>query len=1072
MSDYKLLKHKDFEETTKDLPPAVQRKTIWAQVLLGTRGRTPSVKGTMGRNARWRRTPVYGNHYYMWWIPKSESALAGEDVWDEATNGHSRERRSKAGTHTILIHSIRHHDQTDQPINPGTLADYEDVAVTLLDPRFEEQQAISRFDLSKPVSLTTIKGLPGSGKTIALLYLLKDLIKLPGTGRIVYITYTARLKRAAQEFIQAQHPNFKDRVWICTLNEITESLTGIVTFSEPFREYKEFQHFLSIQDPTTLGQWRRYPQSLFTEIRAHLLGREFPSEYQWASENGDLSELSAEKYANERGVDLSMAEVAYRMVDRVRNRRFFRDQKAAKDALAALIYGEHPEWLPNLDALVIDEVQDLTLLQTALLCELLHVRMKQASDTPLVFTVAGDESQIVQPSGFDWGLTKRMLGTQLGTWPEEFEFQHQRRAPYNLGRLIDNSWHFYQYLPKQHRPSGQRHTEIDQHDDTETRGKIYLCSPPTISPNGNSAKTSSQNDDWDILFYELADKPGRALIDLTENLSKKLDKRIENSDEVLFLPREIKGLERSTVLVNGLNEVFVRARQYTEQPDETSLPVFEARRLFDEMRVALSRSTQTLILLDTLHAEVAKELNLDEIEGVVEINWSDLLDILQTEEMSPIEIIEGYLQEVEDLLERGMWQQAYRRNRRAYDFATELGDSALRQEANEQYLEACLQETAELIQQEQWDGAYERNREALAFAQQIDDEVLLSSVEYQFAEIDQVITGKVSNALGQVHASREQKQFDLAYSQAKKAYKLLPIIHDASLALQVRDVMADTGWAWSEHLLTQDDGTDLEKSLQNSRKVVELLEDAASFMELENNNLRGAKAFRVLQQRYQELPQRKGHSKKQIDSLLDYADQFITLMQSVATDPDAYTHIQRWLDEIYDSMDLRTDHFQGWASVAQRLAATIGKEVFVDQLENMEERAKTLAAEWAQRPNRAEAAERHLYYFAAFVAGIRGEHLDASAAWEALHEPNLAAEQARMAGDMHRASALIKQAKIIVPEELAISTKLLRLMEQLENKHHGLFDAEREILVEGLAHLQSTIASVGHQPEQNDDKNL
>jgi len=77
-----------------------------------------------------------------------------------------------------------------------------------------------------------------------------------------------------------------------------------------------------------------------------------------------------------------------------------------------------------------------------------------------------------------------------------------------------------------------------------------------------------------------------------------------------------------------------------------------------------------------------------------------------------------------------------------------------------------------------------------------------------------------------------------------------------------------------------------------------------------------------------------------------------------------------------------------------------------------------------------------------------------------------------MAGDMHRASALIKQAKIIVPEELAISTKLLRLMEQLENKHHGLFDAEREILVEGLAHLQSTIASVGHQPEQNDDKNL
>jgi len=729
--------------------------------------------------------------------------------------------------------------------------------------------------------------------------------------------------------------------------------------------------------------------------------------------------------------------------------------------LTALLDGECPRWLTNLDALVIDEVQDLTILQTALLCELLHVRMKQAGDTPLVFTVAGDESQIVQPSGFDWGLTKRMLGTQLGTKPEEFEFQHQRRAPYNLGRIIDNSWDFYSYLPKVHRPSGRRHTDLDENDDTETRGKVYLCPPPPDSGTlENPAKVGPRNPDWDILFYELADKPGRALIDLTENLGATLDKRIENSDEILFLPREIKGLERNTVLVNGLNDVFVRARQYTERPDETTLPLFEARRLFDEIRVALSRSTQTLILLDNAQSEVSKTLKLDAIEGVAEISWSDLLDILRTEEMSPIEIIEGYIQEVEDLLERSMWQQAYRRNRRAYDYALEIGDFALQQEADEQYLEACLQETAELIQLQQWDKAYRRNRKAFDFAQRIDDEVLLDSVQYQFKEIDDVVIGEVRDALVQVYTSRAQKQFDRAYSQAKKAHKLMPIIHNPKLASEVQNIVTETGWAWSEYILEQDDGSVAERSSQNAKTIIQLLEDTATYLEAEEN-FRAARAYRTLQQRYQELPQRQNHSRKQVESLLTYSDRFITLMQSVSTESTYYSHVQRWLDEIYAHMDLRADHFQRWAGTTQKLAATIGSQPFIERLESQEEQLQQSAQVWAKNLGKEEITQRYLNYFTAFAAGIRGEHALASHTWESLEEPALAAEQARFEGDIERAATILKQARIAPPDELAISMKLLRLMEQLENKHHGLSRAERTLLLDRLGHLQDAVASVG-----------
>lgn len=71
MSGYRLLKHRQYERNAERLPDSIRRKAMWAQVLLGTRGRTPNVKTTTGYNARWRRTPVQGYHYYLWWIPLS-----------------------------------------------------------------------------------------------------------------------------------------------------------------------------------------------------------------------------------------------------------------------------------------------------------------------------------------------------------------------------------------------------------------------------------------------------------------------------------------------------------------------------------------------------------------------------------------------------------------------------------------------------------------------------------------------------------------------------------------------------------------------------------------------------------------------------------------------------------------------------------------------------------------------------------------------------------------------------------------------------------------------------------------
>ena len=58
----------------------------------------------------------------------------------------------------------------------------------------------------------------------------------------------------------------------------------------------------------------------------------------------------------------------------------------------------------------------------------------------------------------------------------------------------------------------------------------------------------------------IADRPGRALVDLSETLRTELPlELVEGGDEIIFLPREIKGLERATVLIYGLDRLYRRA---------------------------------------------------------------------------------------------------------------------------------------------------------------------------------------------------------------------------------------------------------------------------------------------------------------------------------------------------------------------------------------------------------------------------------------------------------------------------------------------------------------------------------
>ncbi len=285
--------------------------------------------------------------------------------------------------------------------------------------------------------------------------------------------------------------------------------------------------------------------TLYTELRAEVVGRTFPQGYQLPRHRDEQlrrrgGQIDVERYARLRGLEPRAAETAIALGERLRG-RYFTDQVLAAQALEKVLKGDLPNWLAHTDAIIVDEVQDLTLLQIALIGEMAHLRRTAHPERAFALTIAGDESQIVQPTGFKWGVTKDLLAERVGVYAVRHEFGEQRRSPPLLARLIDASWGFYASLPKELRPSARQGSPVvpvlaGGKPDAEP-GLAILIPPPEAAGRAEA---------WRTLLAEVAARPGRAVIDLTEELAATLATHDteETFGEVLFAAREIKGLER------------------------------------------------------------------------------------------------------------------------------------------------------------------------------------------------------------------------------------------------------------------------------------------------------------------------------------------------------------------------------------------------------------------------------------------------------------------------------------------------------------------------------------------------
>jgi hypothetical protein len=1070
---YQILRRRDFTPASAALPPAIRRKAEWAIVQLGVRGRTPSTKGTTGHPLPWRRSPVQGSHYYLWWLNAGDSGIA--------LNGH----RAPSAEGAILVHSIRHHDETDQPLTVGDVSDYEALDVGLLDPRFEDQEEIALVAQAGEVSFTVVEGMPGSGKSVALLFLARDLATRAGMRKIRYITYTERLKRAAREIFDALGPEIAKHITVHTINDVVKELSGALkessnaaVVSSPYSEIDAFVRDIDRLPPGQVGPWRNYPLTLYTELRAQVVGRTFPSGYQLPAHREEQMRRSGgsfdvERYARRRKLDSRLAEQAVALVDKLAG-RYFLDQTLASRALEKLNRGESPSWLAHTDALIIDEVQDFTLLQIALVAEMAAVRRKADPVRPFSITVAGDESQIVQPTGFKWGVTKDLITERLKVHPRDYHFDTQRRSPPLLARLTQASWGLYASLPKDLRPSAAQVSEqgaADQSPDDAESGLVIIVPPPA----------SFDDPDWRALLDELAARPGRALIDLTERLDARsiLGEQGESIaqgtrdalTEVVFQAREIKGLERGTVLVHGLEALWQRVDTLTPENVSDRIPLLEARRLIDQMRVALSRSTSRLIVLDEPDAAVFAQLAFAPGESALHLALGDLVEMLQGEQMTDAEMITALLEEADDLAERGRMDDALRRNRRAAAIALQTsaadllhgirlqeGDLLMRQaerqlaagriadaQASHQQAEALFTAAGAAALQGERAERWQALSDDLYAAAHSEYARLLDEAERALSarRLEQAVTASfrawtLAEAGVQPAEERENGRSAVPGGQARERLT------------RALDVLTRARLAWADERAAT--------GLADESSLIGGLLIAAAETQALWGDARAADLLLRLSERYLNHTERSGHSPEgartlivQATELLAAADPLSAAASTAASQAlieareAAYAHAARWLDEAYADLGGHVALYFGWATAAAHLARLDVYPAIDDRLWDLE--------------NRYEAAGAPPGPFAAFLAAYNGDPASASLIWERLGEVEMAVESARVAGNLERAHHLLRANQRAIPEELATAVKAQRLVHQLQQKSRALRPAERRALAEELARLHHDLTS-------------
>ena len=588
--NYPVRLHVSVPDGLQNMPHLRQRLGLVLQQL-AAHGRTGVVKGCIGENRGWRRSPLGGNggmQYYLWWMLQEGN---------------------------ILVRSVRHHDDhepltagdADNDYYPLDQNDIDGPDESFASPPWTENQL--RFvDDDNPIRV--VYGHPGSGKTTALY----RAVETRSNQRVLYISWSRKLTGLASERFKGFAPSdvkVEAYDFVTLLGEICRYDIARRTYSQSRIAFASAfdQTRLSRND---LGPWAGREDALYAELRAILLGRAVPHERGCTHYNEKFWRLNNAAYRQLRGgrdgVGEPAADAFLTVIARLERHAalddVFPELAAAAEAIKRLRRDEMPVWLDGFDRIAVDEIQDLTLTEIAVIVELCRAIARRRGYAPWLL-IAGDEGQTVRPSGFEWPRLNELLTAQL-VQPQEFSLDTTLRSPRQIAQVVESAGQLYADINRRLRPSNQQNQSGGELRDA----RLFYVDVPDIA-------------DAVDLLEQLNDLENAAVVVPSSDVPEWIPEHLR---AMALTPADIKGLEYQSVCV--LNPGLLLQRLNAEISEHTRAPELEAhyrRTAIDQFRVALSRAIETLVFVDVAADDAARSLSQNLLGDETNICSSDYL---------------------------------------------------------------------------------------------------------------------------------------------------------------------------------------------------------------------------------------------------------------------------------------------------------------------------------------------------------------------------------------------------------------------------------------------------------------
>ena len=603
----------------KDLPHVSKRLGIVVQHLVAL-GRTTIVKGCSdSKNRGWRRTPLggaNGMHYYLWWTPQGSPQTNGANF---------------GGRGSLFLRAVRHHDD-HKVLAFGTSSDYHALGaqeiVAESDGCFERPwtPAQDRFT-GDDHAVRVVHGYPGSGKTMALW----RAVESRHGDKTLYLTWSRDLAdQARSRFVAFGSPDASIEARdfttflgvLCSKDVIRQSLAeSRAMFRDAFEWWKIRDH---------LGPWKGDLDALHAELRSTLFGCAVPGHFDCVPDGGRLSDDEYLKISD-GGIGREGAVAALRILQRTDWARCFEsvfpELAAAREALTRLLEGDVPSSLRDFDRIVVDEAQDLTLLEAAVIVQFCRRLASNGSHAPWLL-MGYDDGQTVRPSGFHSGR----LSDLLHRWferPEEFGLEYNVRSPSVIAEVVERASSLYTTIEKGSRPTNQRNLQVEQEIDARL---IYVAVPSQESASG--------------LLKDLGDLDDVAVITPEPSVPEWVPRESRNA---VLTPDAAKGLEYASVCVLNPGRVLKRLNLGITAVDPLER---QARRTaIDRLRVALSRATENLAFVDVQADDTEREQSIELLGNPDHFEFTDLVELFRDSDATPEQRVLARVQDARSLVE-------------------------------------------------------------------------------------------------------------------------------------------------------------------------------------------------------------------------------------------------------------------------------------------------------------------------------------------------------------------------------------------------------------------------------------